>query len=244
MRTLYNCSKIALASILLLTLSNFAQASTGLAFSVDIGSYAETLDAERLVGHSYRMENKKTGLMTYIVGEYKDFIVAQRARIRLKESGFNQSEVVAYFNSRPISMEDAFVIMDNRNAYDEAAYTASPVVAAPAPAPKPTIKISELNNLLDSYSEEVSYKVSDEISYTVQIGAFSVQQDEASFEADEAVQEHASEDGKYRYTTGSYIDYNNATTKKEVLQGLGIRDAFVVAYKDGQRISVQEALHR
>lgn len=238
MRTRYTNTTIArtaLTLILFIALSNFANASQGLAFSIDIGTYTEAINSERLLGHNYRIETKKNGLMTYIVGEYEDFIVAQRTRIQLKESGFDQAEVVAYFNSDPISMDDAFIMLDKREAYNAAALTASPAVKATSA--KAAMPVEELNEILDAYNNE-------EISFSVQVGAFSTPQALSSFDIPTAVEEHPTNDGKYRYTTGNFIDYTEASTTKQALQSLGVNDAFVVAYKNGQRITVQEALQQ
>ncbi len=47
------------------------------------------------------------------------------------------------------------------------------------------------------------------------------------------------EDGWFKYTLGNFDNYNDAVAFKETL---GIYDSFVVAYKNGQRIDIQEAL--
>ncbi len=46
----------------------------------------------------------------------------------------------------------------------------------------------------------------------------------------------------YRYMTGNFTDYKLAVKYQNELKSKGIKDAFVVAYKNGKRITIQEAL--
>lgn len=60
----------------------------------------------------HNSENREMGL-------YTDFIRAQKAKNQLREKGFRQLEIVAYFNKNKISIDDAFLILNNKNASDE-----------------------------------------------------------------------------------------------------------------------------
>jgi hypothetical protein len=44
------------------------------------------------------------------------------------------------------------------------------------------------------------------------------------------------------YQLGNFRKYRNAQAFRDDLRRMGIRDAFVVAYRDGRRIEVQEAM--
>ena len=52
---------------------------------------------------------------------------------------------------------------------------------------------------------------------------------------------YTEENGWYKYTCGDTSDYNEILKMKKALKDL-FPDAFVVAFKDGKKISVQEAL--
>ncbi|MFN0274773.1 MAG: N-acetylmuramoyl-L-alanine amidase [Chitinophagales bacterium] len=45
----------------------------------------------------------------------------------------------------------------------------------------------------------------------------------------------------YKYKTGPYSTLNTATLKQKNIRNIGYRDAFVIAYKDGKKISLEEA---
>jgi hypothetical protein len=49
-------------------------------------------------------------------------------------------------------------------------------------------------------------------------------------------------DGLNKYTTGSFATYQDARNNRETVRGKGVEAPFVVAYNNGKRISVQEAL--
>ncbi len=46
----------------------------------------------------------------------------------------------------------------------------------------------------------------------------------------------------YRYLTGNFKDYRDAVMHQQDLKNKGVNDAFVVAYKDGKRIPINEAI--
>lgn len=50
------------------------------------------------------------------------------------------------------------------------------------------------------------------------------------------------ENNLYRYLTGNFKDYNEAVKLQNTLKAKGIKDAFVVAYKNGKRVTIKEAL--
>jgi len=45
----------------------------------------------------------------------------------------------------------------------------------------------------------------------------------------------------YKYQSGSFPKYDSAVAYLEELKGCGVRDAFIVAYKDGEQISIELA---
>ena len=79
------------------------------------------------------------------------------------------------------------------------------------------------------------------VVFKVQIGAFKQKdlkkfaQDNPSFEVDD-------ENGTLRYTVGMFRDYWEADTFKKYLREMGVKGAWIVAYKDGQRVDIKDVL--
>ncbi|MEQ9424267.1 MAG: Ezrin/radixin/moesin family protein [Cyclobacteriaceae bacterium] len=78
------------------------------------------------------------------------------------------------------------------------------------------------------------------VVFKVQIGAFEkkdlAQYDQGGeFKAEEA-------DGLKKYTLGVFKDYWEADTFKKYLREMGVKEAWIVSYKDGQRVPIKDVL--
>ncbi len=49
------------------------------------------------------------------------------------------------------------------------------------------------------------------------------------------------QDGQYKYTTGNFVSFNEASTLKSELRKNGYEDAFVVAFFNDKKITLNEA---
>ena len=79
------------------------------------------------------------------------------------------------------------------------------------------------------------------VVYKVQIGAFRNYDITKYFNRHDNFSGTVDADGTMRYTLGSFSDYWEADKFKAYLRGMGVNGAWVVAYKDGQRISMKDA---
>src|ERR1035438_5568752 len=84
-------------------------------------------------------------------------------------------------------------------------------------------------------------KLSDGLYFKVQIGAFKTP---VASDAFRGLQPVAFEDGPnswLRYTVGLFQTFESANLAKKEIRTIGYKDAFVVAYHNGKRISIYEA---
>jgi len=79
--------------------------------------------------------------------------------------------------------------------------------------------------------------------FRVQLGAFSKRLPKNTFNGLKNIMEIKADDGLYKYLyTGSFKTMQKAASKKmDLAIDYGVQDAFIVAYKDGKRISLKEA---
>lgn len=78
-------------------------------------------------------------------------------------------------------------------------------------------------------------------SFRVQIGAFSRKVSKSVFKGLPDLVSVKGDDGLYRFFSGSYVDKTKAASHKVNLTTSGYNDAFIVAFKDGKRVSLREA---
>jgi vacuolar-type H+-ATPase subunit I/STV1 len=80
------------------------------------------------------------------------------------------------------------------------------------------------------------------VIYKVQIGAFKNKDLSKYFENNKNFSGEVDADGTKKYTLGSFTTYWEADNFKKYLREMGVSDAWVVAYKDGKRVELKDAL--
>jgi TolA-binding protein len=79
------------------------------------------------------------------------------------------------------------------------------------------------------------------VVFKVQIGAFR-KKDMSKFFNNNIMFTGETEDGLQKITLGFFRDYWEADTLKKYLREMGVKDAWVVPYKDGTRVPIKEVL--
>lgn len=117
-----------------------------------------------------------------------------------------------------------------------AAKSAAPMAVAPkpakpakaaAPAPEPT---------------EEPETTGPGVTYKVQIGAFKNKDLTKYFGTSKNFSGEVDADGTKKYTICFFKDYWEADNFKKYIREMGVKDAWVVAYKEGKRIPLKDAL--
>jgi len=82
----------------------------------------------------------------------------------------------------------------------------------------------------------------DGVVFKVQIGAFRNKDLSKYFENNENFGGESDADGVQKITLGKFRDYWEADTFKKYLREMGVNDAWIVPYKDGNRVAMKDVL--
>lgn len=78
--------------------------------------------------------------------------------------------------------------------------------------------------------------------FKVQIGAFKNKNLTKYLDNNPNFSGDIDQDGTKKYTLGYFSDYWEADHFKKYLREMGVKDAWIVSYKDGQRVEIKDAL--
>ncbi|BDD10748.1 hypothetical protein FUAX_31800 [Fulvitalea axinellae] len=80
------------------------------------------------------------------------------------------------------------------------------------------------------------------VTFRVQIGAFRNKDLSKYFDNTESFGGEINQDGTQQITLGVFRDYWNANTFKKYLREMGVKDAWIVAYKNNKRVPIKDVL--
>ncbi|HXC03709.1 MAG TPA: hypothetical protein VNZ86_03105, partial [Bacteroidia bacterium] len=242
----------------------------GLLFKVQIGAFRHQIAGDKFKGlNPLTAETTPNGFYRYTAGVFTHFENADKAKKDIRALGFNDAFVVAFYNGKRIPINDATAMVvsdasgsgvrDNNNRDDHPVVT--PGITAPTPVnpvenpseaePRhtPTNPVHTGNPVLPAISNEnpaaiaksTNVKTVQGLFYTVQVGVYSNPVSNEKLHGIQPLNTEKMENGNLRYTTGQYSDPSTADLAKAKMVALGVKDAFVVAYYNGKRMSVEEA---
>jgi hypothetical protein len=122
---------------------------------------------------------------------------------------------------------------------------ADPELVVPATAE--SVEASIANKLKETNLPNFSKKNTVKLNYQVQVGAFTnakvtSKKLKKKFKINESINSEM-QAGFSKFMIGSHTEYKDARNQRETMQKVnGVKSAFVVAYNEGKRITVQEAL--
>lgn len=171
-----------------------------------------------------------TGLIRYLAGLFAKFEDANTARNRIRTMGYADAYVVAYYNSKRISVAEALAMLKNDNSLattyadlnNKTYLTASPNINTTAGLSNP---IANIKGFL----------------YSVQVGVYGRPRTSAQLFNITPLYDEVMANGYYRYLSGIYSSLKDAVTAKNTIVVRGVKDAFVVVYYNGNKITMAEA---
>lgn len=156
------------------------------------------------------------------LGAFNDFIRAQKAKNLIRDKGFKNVELIAYFNHTEISIDDAITLLNNRNSFEEASTQ--------------QISIHEMDSLLAMVANENLYfAITIELNDAKTVNNF--------FELSKKMEVRVDPNGKQVMVFGKFNTPEDAEVYLELLSQQGIASTSLSAWnKNGGQVPMDRAL--
>lgn len=242
----------------------------GVYYSVQIGAFRNPIpqnlydEFAPIIGD--RLNN---GITRYIAGFFLTFENADEVKMEIRRMGYSDAFVVAYRDGKRIplyeamgktepdalaSMEKEYVYGDkgnapvksesmNGNVSGNNATSVSNGRADTTPgsaAATPGKRIDYYSGVKDAVPATQVETVKG-LFFTVQVGVYSKPVPAANIKNIQPVNSELTANSKIRYTSGIYKSLDEAVNQRNAAKQLGISDAFITAYFNGERITLSEA---
>ena len=205
---------------------DFDNTVAGLQYKVKIGEFSDGVPANVINKYlsldDLESISQDNGVVIYAVGSYNTLDDALGREYELEAKGFKETSI----------------LVDNNGEVSN--YV--------APIPEPVIDENYVVVAPDSSKEaevekeeEQVVTPSNETIYRIQIGAFKNALSDAVFKGVENVVPIKGKDW-IRYMTGLFVEYKDAVSYMHQMRARGFEDAFIVTYKNGERISLHVAI--
>lgn len=184
----------------------------GLVYSVQLGNFSSQKSANDFKGAESIYYQKNGATYKYMSGAYSNYKQANSQKSKLASLGYKGLFIIAYNNGEKISLDKA-----------------------------KNLKNTNTTNYNNSSNKK------DDIYFTVQISAFSHKLDEKEMKQFEPITKKYNitvthvDASLYLYTVGKYKTYKKAASVKKDIKSMNF-DGFVIAFKNGVRISAQDAI--
>ena len=208
----------------------------GLTYKVQLAVYNDGVPA-KMINKLLSLEDLESytednGNVTYAVGNYLTIDDALGREYELEKLGFNNLSILEYENGI-LSAYKPPVIVDE--------IVEEEVVEAKG---TDTTSIDDSKEIVPNDSNEFPSVDVETTVYRVQIGAFNVNLSERIFEGVENVVSFKGNDGLVRYMTGSFNNYSDALNYRSQMRSRGFEDAFVVTFKNGERVPLSKSISK
>ena len=163
----------------------------------------------------------------------KEFAKNPESLKQMTEDKESTDSEVASLNQKVTTLQSSMSNKDARISELEDQLSQSRAQLTASRAEIAQMKESPVVNSMD-YSKGIVFKV--------QIGAFKNKDLSKYFENNENFGGETGEDGAQRLTIGIFRDYWEADTFKKYMREMGVKDAWIVPFKDGQRVDIKDVL--
>ncbi len=218
----------------------------GLSFRVQIGAFRNQLPNNTFKGLSPLYgETTRNGYYRYTAGDFEKIEAANAVKNDLRKLGYRDAFVVAYLNGKRISASEAIAYMAKEGKFVDVNSPQSAGITANLNIPKAILTENEPQvNPADLVQVTKEIEQINGLLYTIQIGVYTKQATKQGLLNLQPIYTKQLPNGLYRYTAGIYNDTVKVVADRNRIVELGISDAFVGAYLNGNGISFTDGKKR
>ena len=226
------------------------KAPTGLVYRVQVGAFAKPIP-EALFKEFSPVTGEKldNGITRYLAGYFGNRQKVLDAQQDIRALGYKDAFVVAYCDGKRISLAEARQLEEQGLCkpmrQDSIVMEVIQNTIAQLPADtiakyKPEPKVSDYNKAPGAVTAIAVEEIKG-LFYTVQVGVYNRPATKEQLHDINPLVTRRLENGQIRYSTGTFRSVDEARPKKAEAVEKGVADAFITAYFNGERISLQEA---
>ncbi len=207
-----------------------------LCYKIQIGAFYQELSKDKLppISPIYIEKVPDSRLLRYLVGHFLRYQNAVNSLPKVRNLGFNDAFIVAYYKGKRIPIYEARQLEDQTT-----------LIAENKNIEQQNAEINPENRKLATQNltgeDNVNLKNTTGIFYCVQIGVFRNRVSSERLFNLHPIMYDEYRPGLVRHTFGKYYSLQKAIEDQNKIRALGIPDAFVIAYKDGEKIDLNTA---
>jgi hypothetical protein len=194
---------------------------SGAIYSIQIGAFRNPIPNETFSGFSpVYGQTLPNGLTRYLAGYFVDKQEAIKARNEIQALGYTDAFITSVSGlSASQNNKIKYTNQDIRESNDDSA---------------------KLNKDINPVNAE-KIENSPECFYTIQVGVYGRPANQTEITLDNLFVYYSKSTGMYKYSTGKYSNKKDAIADLNGIKSRGFNDAFVTAYFNGERVSIQKA---
>ena len=218
---------------------------SGLVYKVQVGAFSRPVPEETFKEFTpVSGEQVNNGIIRYTVGLFADKGSAYNAQNRVRSLGYSDAFVVAYCDGERMTVAQADALIRQGKCVPQTGsqdYLATSTSSPEQYNQSAVVKPKSTYNLAPNAAPAIAVEDMKGLFFTVQVGVYNYPIPASRLYNIDPLNTNLSEKGQIRYSTGRFDDVSTAITRRDEIRRIGISDAFVTAYYDGQRISIAEA---
>ena len=221
----------------------------GLVFKVQIGAFRKNIPVEKFEGvQPISAETTRPEWIRYCVGLFQTFEPAVVVKKEMQQRGFKDAFVVAYLNGKRIDLNEAYAMISGNKSKPDPLYVQTSqreMSLLRANNIRPENIASIRNNKVDEdektfYGENAANLKTSfaALEYAVQVGVFKSATVPNGLKKLMPLFTEQIRTNLYRFTSDHYSQYTSADSMKRVARNGGVKDAFIVVYRNGVQASL------